>query len=158
VFQKKHDLFYSAEGLRKGIWGLRGMLEATPAANDLGEPDPTKVMALTYRILRDTKLARQIKKLHKDTCQLCRKQLKLSGQITYAEAHHIRPLGSPHNGPDVSGNIIVVCPTCHVLCDFAAIELKMAKIYAVKDHSVDQKFLNYHNTRYREELARCRSQ
>jgi hypothetical protein len=147
-YQRHDDLFYSAEGLGKGIWGLRSMLPETPAAIDLEAPNSIRVETLTYRILRDTKLARQIKKLHKDTFQLCGKQLKLSRKMTYSEAHHIQPLGAPHNGPDVPGNIIVVCPTCHVLCDFAAIELKIDNISKIKAHSVDQRFLNYHNARY----------
>jgi putative restriction endonuclease len=37
---------------------------------------------------------------------------------------HIRPLGAPHNGPDVKENIIIcLCPNHHVLFDSGAITL-----------------------------------
>ena len=147
-YQQRHDLFYSVHGLGRGIWGLRSMLAPTPVAEDLSDPNTTKLEITTYRILRDTQLARQLKKLHNDTCQLCRRQLRLSPTTTYSEAHHIRPLGSPHNGPDVPGNILVVCPSCHALCDFAAIELSKHEIFVVEGHELDQKFLEYHNARY----------
>lgn len=35
----------------------------------------------------------------------------------YAEAAHINPLGKPHNGPDVEGNILCLCPNHHVMFD-----------------------------------------
>lgn len=28
----------------------------------------------------------------------------------YSEVHHIRPLGPPHDGPDESANMLVLCP------------------------------------------------
>ena len=35
----------------------------------------------------------------------------------HAEICHIKPLGRPHNGPDVPENILCLCPNCHVLLD-----------------------------------------
>ena len=56
------DLFYSVEGTRKGLWGLRAFRMEPPVARDT-EP-PERVKTETYRILRDTKLARTLKRLH----------------------------------------------------------------------------------------------
>jgi predicted restriction endonuclease len=61
-----------------------------------------------------------MKRRYRDTCQVCRERLHLAN-CTYAESHHIKPLGSPHNGPDVEGNILVVCPNHHVMLDRGAL-------------------------------------
>jgi putative restriction endonuclease len=39
----------------------------------------------------------------------------------YAEAAHIRALGTPHNGPDVLENLLCLCPNDHVRFDARAI-------------------------------------
>jgi putative restriction endonuclease len=74
------------------------------------------------RIVRDTKQARRIKELYDYRCQMCGVRLEgLAGP--YAEAAHIRPLGSPHNGPDTPENILCLCPNHHVLFDHGGIAL-----------------------------------
>ncbi|EKZ9001837.1 HNH endonuclease [Vibrio fluvialis] len=90
-------------------------------------------------------LARKIKKLHKDQCQLCNTTVRLKNNETYSEAHHIIPIGKPHHGPDTPENIIVVCPTCHVLCDYGAIILDIKQIKQRAGHSISIKSINYHN-------------
>lgn len=120
--------------------------ESTPEAEDISKP-PNKVQSTTYRILRDTELARGIKKLHNHRCQVCHSAaLKLADGILYAEAHHIKPLGSPHGGPDVPGNVICVCPNCHVLLDYGATPLDASKLRSSPSHRVEQEYIEYHNT------------
>lgn len=47
--------------------------------------------------------------------------LDLNAKVApYAEAAHIRALGSPHNGPDVIENVLCLCPNHHVLFDNGA--------------------------------------
>jgi predicted restriction endonuclease len=60
--------------------------------------------------------------------------------MLYAEAHHIKPLGAPHNGPDVRANILCVCPNDHVLLDYGAI-----KLYGNHLKEVGQEYIDYHN-------------
>ena len=149
VMFQGEDLFYSVHGIGAGIWGLRSSVQKTPEAVDLEPPSNLgfegvkKVEALTYRILRDTKTARTLKALYKDTCQLCGTQIRISGGRTYSEAHHIRPLGAPHNGPDIAANIVVLCPNCHVLCDYGAIQLDITKMKVL--HPIGQEYIAYHN-------------
>ncbi len=143
-FQGRHDLFFSVDGIGGGRWGLRSQIEGTPLAADLSEP-PARREQTVYRVLRDTALAKLIKDLHKNTCQICGKTLELSDGKTYSEAHHIKPLGAPHNGPDVAANILVLCPNHHALCDFGAIHLNGENLLEVDGHSVGQNFLDYHN-------------
>ena len=43
--------------------------------------------------------------------------------MRYAEGHHLHPLGSAYDGPDVRGNILVVCPTHHAEFDYGPIAI-----------------------------------
>lgn len=114
---------------------------STPHASDVEEPSrPDRVAQETYRILRDTTLAREVKEQNKFRCQICRKTLRLKDSAPYAEAHHVKPLGAPHDGPDARDNILCVCPNCHVLLDYWAIELDAAKM-----KSIAPKYIRYHN-------------
>lgn len=113
-------------------------------AKDL-EP-PERVETTTYRILRDTSLAQHIKQLHQYECQICGFTISLPNGSRYAEAHHIQPLGSPHHGPDVAGNIIVVCPNHHAMCDYGTIAITSTELKSHPDHHVDDRFIDYHNT------------
>jgi len=71
---------------------------------------------VSSRIIRDRKLADQVKQLYRYSCQVCGVVLKTSAG-EYAEAAHIKPLGNPHNGPDVMANLLCLCPNHHVLFD-----------------------------------------
>lgn len=115
--------------------------QSTPFAADINEPEITeKHLVTTYRVLRDTALARRIKADNDYKCQVCGERILLSKDNPYAEAHHIKPLGSPHNGPDHPGNIVCVCPNCHVKLDYGAIEIDQ-KIF----ENVLPEFIEYHN-------------
>lgn len=150
-FKHHEDLFFSVQGLGRGVWGLRSAVTETPAAVDLrtnllvGNLVPVRAKQLTYRILRDTPLAREVKLLHRDQCQLCGEVLWVSPSQTYSEAHHIIPLGGKHNGPDVASNIIVLCPNHHALCDYGAILLDRASIRPAAGHYISDESLAYHN-------------
>lgn len=114
---------------------------ATPTAIDIAESSvPDRAITTTYRILRDTALARRIKADKDYRCQLCNTQLKVSSNQPYAEAHHIKPLGTPHNGPDIPENILCLCPNCHVMLDYGAINLNKNQLMEIKDE-----FIEYHN-------------
>jgi 5-methylcytosine-specific restriction endonuclease McrA len=121
----------------------------TPKAIDLnsGEEKPGTSKQEIYRVLRDSTLARQIKLLHGNCCQICSTTMKLQGNKLYSEAHHIIPLGEPHNGPDKADNLIVLCPNCHVLCDYGANSLDLSNIKQVDNHQISQKSIDYHNTK-----------
>lgn len=118
----------------------------TPRSKDLDEP-PLRFESITYRILRDTALARQIKVLHGFRCQVCKSDpLQIGRDRYYAEIHHIKPLGLPHNGLDVKENILCVCPNCHVLLDYGAIKLDLNKLHSIPSHKIGKKYIQYHNS------------
>jgi hypothetical protein len=96
-------------------------LELVPAdRDDNGWVVPgTQTVVRTVR-LRNTVLATHIKRQYDNLCQVCRETIPLKDR-NYSEAHHLKPLGSPHFGPDIEGNIIVVCPNHHVMFDQGAV-------------------------------------
>jgi len=74
------------------------------------------------RIMRDSDIVRQLKTLYKNHCQVCGTTINLANRL-YSEAHHIRPLGIPHNGPDTKENMIILCPNHHVYFDYFAMAI-----------------------------------
>jgi hypothetical protein len=108
-------------------------------------PHPERRQTILWRVIRDTETARALKRRHKNECQICGLALPLRNGLTYSEAHHIRPLGEPHKGPDSSGNILILCPNHHAQCDFGAIKLDLALLRLMPDHNIDKQHIDYHN-------------
>jgi len=110
--------------------------------------------------LRNTFLAAEMKRRYDNICQVCRETVRLSDR-TYAESHHMRPLGTPHSGPDVEGNILVVCPNHHVMFDRGAIMIDPLSLVVthIRDaieprrlllrswHALNRHYLEYHSER-----------
>jgi hypothetical protein len=139
-----YDLFFSVRGKGEGVWGLRSMLPKPLFAADLATP-PDRTPVETNRIIRDTVIIRELKLLHGNQCQICGNALELLGGKTYSEGHHIRPLGTPDNGPDITENVLILCPNHHAQCDYGAIELKLSNLKKVTGHNIAQEFIDYHN-------------
>lgn len=117
----------------------------TPAAIDAGDVPSDRIPTITYRILRDTELARRVKLLHSYRCQICDHTIELPNGSLYAEAHHIRPLGGRHTGPDQIENILCLCPNHHAEMDYGARELSLSILRTVPEHPIDPSFIEYHN-------------
>lgn len=114
-------------------------------------PEPTTEETLKRKrevefYLRDRKLVDEIKKLYKDTCQICGVRLKIrsKGPKYYSEVHHIKGLGAPHHGPDIKSNLICVCPDHHTRLDFFTFPLDLTKL-KLNAHDIDPEFVAYHN-------------
>ncbi|AOZ73316.1 hypothetical protein BK816_08525 [Boudabousia tangfeifanii] len=152
AFLGKENLFYSVEGLGKGVWGLRSALADTPPATDTpetpdlpeGHPHPRKTELHTYRVLRDSMLARALKRLHHYQCQICGEAFHFGENETYSEVQYIIPLGK-HGGSDTPGNMLVLCPNHHAMCDFGKIRLDPEKLYTVLGHEISPKSIQYYN-------------
>ena len=125
------------------------------AANDINLPaQPERVLQQVSRIIRDTAISRELKLIYDHCCQLCGTAISLCGRA-YSEAHHIKPLGSPHNGDDTRENLICVCPNCHVLLDYAAIPLDPNSLKTLK-HVLDPANVAYHNALYSDALSKSK--
>jgi predicted restriction endonuclease len=130
------------EMVRRFFSSVQALPTLTPVAVDLDEPSqPAYVRQETYRILRDTRCAREVKAAYSYSCQLCGKSLTLFDGSLYAESHHVKPLGRPHNEPDIRSNIMCVCPNCHALLDYGSVKLDPELLPEVR-----VEFVHYHNT------------
>jgi putative restriction endonuclease len=159
----KVDAYWPAKG-RAGfnIWRYRLIAcdaqtsEEIPKKASSGDVETKRVEVTVQRIVRDTKIAKRVKQLHKYQCQVCGIALETSAGL-YAEAAHIKPLGQPHNGPDVESNILCLCPNHHVLFDNGGLtiadDLKLigvdGELKTVKKHKIELEFIQYHREHYK---------
>jgi predicted restriction endonuclease len=117
----------------------------TPKAADISSEylTPSRTTTTVHRIMRDSDIVAQLKRLYLYRSQICSTRLEFNSGY-YCEAHHLKPLGVPHNGPDIKDNIIIVCPNHHVLLDYGALQLDI-KSLELNKHAVTPAFLDYHN-------------
>lgn len=116
----------TTEGQRQRIaelLGDPGFQPATPLAQDLESPPAERVKTTVSRVIRDSKLSNRVKALHGHECQICGYALILADGSRYAEGHHVQPLGTPHDGADVLGNILCLCPNHHAACAWGLLSL-----------------------------------
>ena len=123
---------------------LRAPVPPTQKSADLDDP-PGRIATMTYRILRDTERAREVKRMHAHECQICGETIELPDGGRYAEAHHVRPLGSGHDGPDEIGNILCLCPNHHAMLDLGAVPIAIAELRSADGHAINPRFVEYHN-------------
>jgi len=148
VYHVRRGMWYFADG--STFESVRATSES--GAPSLGSVEPNRVTVMTSRVERDTALAKWLKEIHDYKCQICGTTIKLPHGKRYAEVHHLRPLGAPHNGPDTLENMIVVCPNHHVMCDYGAIKLSAANLRSCPQHHVGEEFIHYHNSKIFQEI------
>lgn len=82
-----------------------------------GVDDPERrPVTSSSQLVRNDRLSSWVKQVHNWTCQMCAVRIQTPSGA-YAEAAHIRPLGTPHNGPDQTTNLLCLCPNCHKRLD-----------------------------------------
>lgn len=133
-------------------------VDPTEATPDIDRPERTRTTR--SRIIRNTALVTRLKDAYSSTCQVCGGRRRRDVDAGYAEGHHLKPLGRPHHGPDVEGNVLVLCPNHHADFDYGLISVDpdtrlVAHAYDsavdgrtlhVRDeHEMDPEYLAYHN-------------
>jgi hypothetical protein len=120
-----------------------------------------RLLQHTHSQRRNRKIAADIRMHYQHRCMFCDIQLEIADNRFYAEAAHIKPLGSPHNGPDKTGNLLVLCPNHHLQFDTGmlrlvpegtAVKLKSSikgdalngKLITTR-HTLDMSCVNYHH-------------
>ncbi|MDD4001141.1 MAG: HNH endonuclease, partial [Bacilli bacterium] len=90
------------------------------------------------RLVRDTKISRNLKNLYSNRCQLCSYQLRSANGDYMSEAHHIQPYNRSHKGDDTFKNLIILCPNCHAQFDqlFYAINPDTLKIHCLFEDDI----------------------
>lgn len=112
------------------------------------------------RIVRNTDVSRRVKELHHYVCQVCGERIPIAAGA-YAEGAHIRPLGRPHDGPDVASNVLCLCPNDHVRFEFGTYVIEddltlsdriaggtVGTLRTVRGHDIDRAHLAYHRERF----------
>ena len=116
-----------------------------------GEASPRRSKVYSTRVIRSSEVGNYIKAMYDYRCQIS--GVRLTTPIgPYAEACHIRPVGKPHNGPDVPGNVLCLSPNIHVLFDHGAIALSDdvevlgmdADVSVDPNHYLDIDCIRYH--------------
>lgn len=118
--------------------------------------------ATTQRIVSNTDAAARVKELHSHRCQVCGIRLDTPGG-PYAERAPVRPLGAPHDGPDVESSILCLSPNHHAHFDHGAFTIADSfAVYGIdgslrthEDHNIDVECLLYHPRMFGEVTVPC---
>ena len=118
--------------------------------HDVREQKRTRGTVL--RIVRDTKLAHDVKALYNHKCQVCGVAIPTKNGF-YSEGAHIKPLGKPHNGDDSLANLLCLCPNHHVMFDkgsfsifdnYDLLGVEYERLNVHPKHKIENANLNYH--------------
>jgi putative restriction endonuclease len=165
------DAFWSERG-RSGftIWRFRlerlgGEVNPSSVVIPEGVSAPRRQDITTQRVVRSSAVAQYVKHLHNHCCQVCGMRLE-TAVGPYSKAAHIRPLGHPHNGPDIAANVLCLCPNHHVLFDlgglvvtptFAVVAVAnnqtVGELRRHPSHPLDTEALTYHRALFRDTTA-----
>lgn len=147
---------YASDGFLRWRYELRRVAASSVLLLEDASTGTQRIQRSVQRIVRDTAITRQVKRLYAYACQFC--GIVLPTPIApYAEAAHIRPLGRPHDGKDRLDNVLCLCPNDHVLFDFGAItvlpetltitgekSLEGSRLAVSRRHRLDPLNFDYH--------------
>ncbi|MEU9353419.1 YDG/SRA domain-containing protein [Streptomyces griseoloalbus] len=156
------------------VWRFRLVQLPAVEQSEVARPTPTppsetkmresndrpRSVSSVQRVVRSTAIANLVKRMHDYTCQVC--GIRLQGATGgYAEAAHIRPLGSPYDGPDSVENVLCLCPNHHVLLDQGMLIINddltvvnradstvLGHLRETADHRVGRQHLAHHRVRH----------
>lgn len=137
-----------------GEVGSVGRVAEAPGLFDAGRP-PERRESVVSRVVRDTAVTREVKRLYDFRCQACGKRIE-APTGPYAEAAHVTPLGRPHDGPDDLANVLCLCPTHHAAFDLYAFAVAddmglvglPGRLRVLPTHPLDPAHLRAHRERF----------
>lgn len=103
------------------------------------ELTPQSAKRLVNIIKRDRKVAKNMKKLFGDKCQICGFTFKQKNGKLYSEYAHIRPIHFREKGIDRPSNGVVLCPNHHKQLDLGYLKILSKTEY--EEDGVKKKFL-----------------
>ena len=84
-----------------------------------GNTSPDRRDRRSNSVVRDQANVDWIKNTYDNTCQVCQIQLMTDAGPVSVGAH-IQGLGKPHNGPDITSNMLCLCHNCHAMFDYGS--------------------------------------
>jgi hypothetical protein len=111
-------------------------------ARDLNVTEVSRARRDVELQLRNAVLAATLKEIYQSQCMFCDSRIcvSISPEHFYVEAAHIRPLGRPHNGPDIPENMLVLCPNCHVQFDAGTLGVSLV---SRREFSITSRTMNH---------------
>ena len=101
-------------------------------------PAPKRV--ITQEVFeRNTSLAEMLKSYYDHHCQVCLSSFKEPYGVDYSETHHIRYLSQ--GGPDVSANMVVLCPNHHRIIHETHAEFRKRDLTFVYPNGLEEKIV-----------------
>ncbi len=119
---------------------------------DYTQKPKKRAQSTVLRIVRDSKIAFDIKRLYNFECQVCGFTIQTQGG-RYAEGAHIKGLGKPHNGEDNSNNLLCLCPNHHTMFDKGVFSINddltllgevSGTLKVHPKHKINKEYLFYH--------------
>jgi putative restriction endonuclease len=126
-----------------------------PSDKQYGSQQPRRALLSVQRVIRDSRLGKKLKNLYSHKCQVCGIQISTDAGF-YAEAAHIKPVGAPHNGPDLMENLLCLCPNHHLMFDkgvfYISDDMSIGgiggRLNVNASHSISKDFLSYHRVMF----------
>lgn len=126
-------------------------VDGSASVPPVGTETPQKATIFTTRVIRNSDVANHVKKLYEYCCQISGVVLE-TPVGRYAEGCHIKPVGSPHDGPDTIDNVLCLSPNIHVLFDKGAIALTddfkligmEGELALLPNHEISVEYVRYH--------------
>ena len=158
IEQKKGNYRRIKEATWAKIHRKKAEIHITPSV----DKPPDRIKTTTTRIIRDSKIAQELKELYENKCQICNESFQYTNSkseiIEYSEACHIKPLGKKHKGFDMKNNILILCPNHHAMFDLGTITINpydsQSLIYLFSErnkktkikvkHNINLENINYH--------------
>lgn len=121
-----HAMKVGQDGFRIVQFRLEKLPDDSPEVGPAPKADtPNFATTTVTRRIRDSKQSQAAKDWHENLCQICGVVTCIDGGRRYSEGAHIRPLGTPHDGPDTAGNILCLCATHHAQLDYGGLRIEV---------------------------------
>ncbi|EGV19453.1 HNH endonuclease [Thiocapsa marina] len=101
------------------VW--RNLHKRHSGSEQIFECQPKRERIEVVRFDRDREPREFTKALYDDCCQACGYRIISPNETGCSEVHHIRPLSE--SGPDMVGNMLVLCPTHHKEFDLSILAI-----------------------------------
>lgn len=140
--------------------GQQEMLVAAPEQPAQEVEPPGRKTHLITRLNRSSENVLRLHDWYAKKCQVCGNVLSGKEGEPIIEIGHIRPLGSPHNGPDRTSNMLSMCPNHHRQFDRGGLRIgphdhiievaadtdppTLIEMYCHPSHEIDARYLEYH--------------